>query len=664
MKIDLLDQQLAASVRGDIEEAWRMAQILERERPHDRRAAFNRGWHLLRLGDLKRGFELLENGRFEGVYGSTLLKTEKPRWSGKEDLQGKTILLRGEGGFGDEIINIRFAQELSKRGARVLASVSDGIVSVLSRATGVERVIPHREIDENDFDYWLPAMSAPFALDLTYKDLSGESYLSADSAYLEKWSALLRQSYEGQRSPALRVGLRWSGNPKFEHEQHRRFPPEPMFAWKDIPNVHLYSLQRDNDLRDLPEEITDLQHEMKTWEDTAAAIANLDLIVTSCTAVAHLAAAMGKETWVIVPILPYQVWARPGDRSQWYKSVRLFRQEVFENWDQPFAKLGGALAEVAKQHSGRTVDASSTRPVHRSETPLSNSATTRFAESSGIYLAPKPQGAHDAGRRMHSNSTLHFVAGLPRTGATALMSLFAQNSRFHSAPVSGLASIFAGVHANWDKSEFHIELPNSEAKRRTLRAILEHYHATDRPVVLDKDRHWMSLIQLIEQILERPIKLIIPVRPIPEIIASFEAIRRKHALEFTGADEALGPSSTIASRAAYYADGKGPLGLAYNAMKDAVTQGYLDRMLFVDYNKLMSAPKTQLTRIYEFLEEPYFEHDLGRIEQVAQYNWRPHKLPGLHDVRSEFKKDFKPARQILGDVYAQYDQPEPWAAWT
>jgi sulfotransferase len=106
------------------------------------------------------------------------------------------------------------------------------------------------------------------------------------------------------------------------------------------------------------------------------------------------------------------------------------------------------------------------------------------------------------------------------------------------------------------------------------------------------------------------------------------------------------------------------LGLAYNALKDAVTLGYLDRMLFVDYNKLMSAPKSQLKRIYEFLEEPYFEHDLGNIEQQGQYNWRPHKLPGLHDVRPEFKKEFKSARQILGDVYGQYDQPEPWSGWT
>ncbi len=678
MQLDLLDLQLAASIRGDLDEAWRLSEILAREQPHNHRAAFNRGWHLFRRGDFKGGMALTERGRIEGVFGSKHLNTHKPRWTG-EDLAGKTILLRGEGGFGDEIVGARFAQLLAARGAKVIASASYGIAPVIARAKGVAQAIVRGKAEEEaQYDYWLPAMSAPIPLDMDYSTVPSDSYLSPNPVYVEKWRKILSPSTS--LGTTLRVGIRWSGNPGFEHEQHRRFPVEPLFALAEIPGVQLYSLQRDHDLRDLPPGIVDLQDEIETWEDTAAAIANLDLVITSCTAIAHLSAAMGKETWIIIPVLPYYLWAMPGEHSPWYGSVRLFRQEVFGNWDAPLAKVRGALeermtktAQVRPAHDTRQASIVATAPleqkpldVARGKPLYSREAMLASYAVAGIYITPY-QSKHDTGQtpfRHCSKNTLHFVGGLPRSGSTALISLLAQNSRIHGAPISGLASMFSGIHLNWDKSDFHQELPNPAAKKRVLRALLEHYHETDRPLILDKDRHWMAQMDLLEEVLERPIKMLVPVRPMPEVVASFEALYRKNPLAMQGPDEALGANSTIATRAAYFAGNNGPIGLAYNAMKDAVTRGYLDRMLFIDYNKLMSAPKMQLRRIYEFLEEPYFEHNLHHVEQAAKSDWRPHKLPGLHDVRTEFKKDYKPARQILGDVYGLYDLPEPWRSWT
>jgi len=111
-----------------------------------------------------------------------------------------------------------------------------------------------------------------------------------------------------------------------------------------LPGVTLYSLQRDDNLVDgLP--FADLRDQIKTWEDTASVIAGLDLVITSCTSVAHLAAALGVETWVIVPVLPYYVWAVPGDRSAWYRSVRLFRQATYGDWTAPLAAVSEALRE-------------------------------------------------------------------------------------------------------------------------------------------------------------------------------------------------------------------------------------------------------------------------------------------------------------------------------
>ena len=106
--------------------------------------------------------------------------------------------------------------------------------------------------------------------------------------------------------------------------------------------VELFSLQRDEGLiDDLP--FTDLQDDLKTWDETASIIQSLDLVITSCTSIAHMAGALGKETWVIVPIMPYYTWAKPGNTSVWYDSVRIFRQTEYSNWDSPLKEVKDVL---------------------------------------------------------------------------------------------------------------------------------------------------------------------------------------------------------------------------------------------------------------------------------------------------------------------------------
>ena len=174
---------------------------------------------------------------------------------------------------------------------------------------------------------------------------------------------------------------------------------------------------------------------------------------------------------------------------------------------------------------------------------------------------------------------------------------------------------------------------------------------------------WVAHLARLEALLERPVKVIVQVRPLPEILASFEMLRRKDPLALTAVDEALGGASTAITRANYFAGDGGALGIAYNALRDAVSSGYLDRMLFVDYNKLVGAPKMQLKRIYDFLEEPYFEHDLDNIQQVE--HGKLEGFPGLHDIRPRLQRTSPSARDILGpDVYNMHDKPEPWAQWT
>jgi ADP-heptose:LPS heptosyltransferase len=106
-------------------------------------------------------------------------------------------------------------------------------------------------------------------------------------------------------------------------------------------------LQRDNDLIELPNSIIDLQNILISWEDTAACIENLDLVITSCTSIAHLASAMGKPTWVIVPILPYHIWAYGDEHSPWYQeTTKVFKQKTFGKWNEAFEKVENELEMI------------------------------------------------------------------------------------------------------------------------------------------------------------------------------------------------------------------------------------------------------------------------------------------------------------------------------
>lgn len=312
-----LDRALQLAIQGEAD----LSENLLRAQPlHDPRVAFNLGWHELRHGNLWRGMDLMSAGRVLNVFGSPPLQTDAPIWRGPDP----TILLRSEGGLGDHIINARFATELSRHG-RVILTAHPSLVELLSTVPGVSEVAP----DDGEIpahDYWVPAMSAPYVLRMEYADLSGAPYLTATPRQL---------------TGDFKVGLRWSGNPQFEHEQHRRFPPELMLALADIPGVTAYSLQRDDDLRDVP--FTDLREEMTDWTATAQILAGLDLVITSDTSVAHCAAALGVETWVIVPVLPYYTWAIPGHRTPWYDSVTLYRQTTYGDWVAPFDAVARAV---------------------------------------------------------------------------------------------------------------------------------------------------------------------------------------------------------------------------------------------------------------------------------------------------------------------------------
>lgn len=325
---DLLSEQVEVGLRGDFERGWKIAEELRSMAPHCRRATFNRGWYEMMRGDLLEGFHCLDYGRWEKVFGDQPLPTNKPIFHG-EDIRGKHLLMCSEGGLGDEIINVRFAKNFAQLGAKVTVTCDPSLMSVFSRVPGVSSVVAHRAAPDIYHDFWVPAMSAGSVLNITYGSLSGSPYLSMDPEYDKKWKQIVATKF---RPGDLKVGLRFYGNPEFEHEQLRRFPQAELINCLDgQPWVNLQK------------EETDLP--LQSWEDTLGLINQLDVVITSCTSVAHASAALGKETWVLTPVMPYYVWAKPGRDSAWYDSVRLFRQAKFGSWENVFAEVKQALKE-------------------------------------------------------------------------------------------------------------------------------------------------------------------------------------------------------------------------------------------------------------------------------------------------------------------------------
>jgi hypothetical protein len=287
-----------------------MCKTIQEMRPLDDRAAFNRGWYALRHGNLKEGFELLDRGRTEDVFGNAN-PSAMPRYDGRP-LNGEIVLLALEGGRGDQIHAARWAREIVSRGGVCVVSCIPELAPLMMLVDGISAVVESRAAGGVYHDYHVLGMSGY----LSFLTVNSAPYIPCRS-----------------HKPSGKIGLRWAGNPKFEHEQHRVFDPTVLFT---LPS-ELVSLQRDVAIDNIPDHVQ--KPCLDTWLHTKAVIEGLDMVVTSCTSVAHLSAAMGKETWIISPVLPYYLWADGKDNSIWYRNVRMFRQEKFGEWKDTLNKV-------------------------------------------------------------------------------------------------------------------------------------------------------------------------------------------------------------------------------------------------------------------------------------------------------------------------------------
>ena len=263
-----------------------------------------------------------------------------------------------------------------------------------------------------------------------------------------------------------------------------------------------------------------------------------------------------------------------------------------------------------------------------------------------------------------TEKTIHFIAGLPRSGSTLLCNILNQNPRFHATSTSGILEIILALRNQWENVDEFRAAPNKEGKNAVIRGILQNYYSiVDRPVIFDKSRGWCAYLELAEFILGKKVKVLVPVRSIVDILSSFEKLWRKQAHEWQFPQERNFYSEwqTVEGRANIWMRSDQPVGISYNRIHDAISRGFADRMLFIEFDHLTTYPEQTLRTIYNFLGEEYYDHDFNNVVQTTSENDDIHGIPGLHKIRPKVEPVVSDALQILGkDVVEKYRNVEFW----
>lgn len=335
------------SILGCHQEALASTQRAIVANPNYVDAHWNESLLLLRIGDFDKGWKQYE-WRWKRADGLKKLRTyPQPLWLGETPAAGKTILVHHEQGFGDTIQFARYAPMLAKQGARVILEVQPPLKTLLSQiGDGVEVIGNGDPIP--DFDMHCPLLSLPLAFGTTLGTIPADvPYLAAPAHRMQRLGGLLPPRQ------CLRVGLVWSGNSTHKDDHNRSIALARLAAIFDTPDVHFVSLQKD--LRDADAQvlagdarITDLGKHLGEFDDTAAGVALCDLVISVDTSVAHLAGAMGKPVWVLLPFCPDWRWLLQRNDSPWYPTARLFRQPGIGDWDSVIGWLRDALFRRVK----------------------------------------------------------------------------------------------------------------------------------------------------------------------------------------------------------------------------------------------------------------------------------------------------------------------------
>ncbi len=343
---------------GDEEGAESCYRLALDAQPNSPLALFNLSSSLLTAGRFAEGWEAYEMRWLVRQFASERQAIEQPRWTG-EDLTDRRIYIHSEQGFGDTLHFVRYVLLLVQRGAKVILAVQPALLRLLADIDPLIEVIAKSNNPLPAFDFYCPLLSLPRVFQTNL------SNLPVHVPYLQPHAETLRSWSQRVKSPQLRVGIVWSGNPLHTRDRIRSIPISTFGKLFNTPGATFYSLQKGASAVQLPSlnNVVDLDTELQDFADTAAAISHLDLVITVDTAVAHLAGAMGKPVWILLSVASDWRWLKERTDSPWYPSARLFRQSALGEWGDVVGQVSDALNEIATSHQPWTQNSSTLLPV-------------------------------------------------------------------------------------------------------------------------------------------------------------------------------------------------------------------------------------------------------------------------------------------------------------
>jgi cytochrome c-type biogenesis protein CcmH/NrfG len=317
--------------RGRLTEAVAACEAALILRPDMAQAHWNLAIAALLAGDFVRGFDEYEWRKRHDRFRHDFIDLPGPVWTG-DDPAGRTVMVHAEQGFGDTIQLARYLTPIAMRGAWVVLACDRRLVSLLGTLPGVTTVAVDGTLPP--YDAWIDQMSLPrvFATGPTTIPAAG-GYLTPDPVREAAWWTAL--------PPGPKVGVAWGGNPNHSNDRRRSLPAASVAALLAAPGIRFISLQLGP--RASEAELPDLSARLPDYAETAALIANLDLVVTVDTSVAHLAGALGVPCWVMLPFAPDWRWRLGREDTDWYSSLRLFRQPTPGAWRDVVAQVVAEL---------------------------------------------------------------------------------------------------------------------------------------------------------------------------------------------------------------------------------------------------------------------------------------------------------------------------------
>jgi tetratricopeptide (TPR) repeat protein len=312
-------------------------------KPDSHEARYNLSIALLKGGYLREGWEFYESRWHCADFVGLLKPLSRPRWNGSSPA-GRTILIRAEQGAGDTIHFCRYLPMLVQLGAKVILECQADLIPLLKSLPGVHRIVANGE-PAGEYDFHLPMLSLPEIFQTALQTIPARvPYLHTDIRRTAFWAARLA------KYPEFKCGLVWAGNPNHRHDRNRSIPLTTFAPLAAQSGIRFFSLQKGVPFDTAFPGLIDLSGDLTDYSETAAALANLDLLVSVDTSCAHLAGALGRPVWTLLPTECDWRWMTETSATPWYPTMRLYRQEQRGDWPEVISQITTELARQIQSH--------------------------------------------------------------------------------------------------------------------------------------------------------------------------------------------------------------------------------------------------------------------------------------------------------------------------